>query len=292
MPKVSRQNMEHINVKGISVNGVAVTATPAEVNTLDGITSTTAELNKLHGAGANITAANLDALTGGANTALHKHTLANGATNVTATAAQVNTLARFPGVPAVAVIDFNTGAAEAGCKITIDGVDYQEADAADAPNGVWTNGASAADSCASFLAALNGDTRNDGSPFTGVASAAAHSVILTADAAGTAGNVNITTTSAGNITVENAHGGVDAGIKQIYAVSQAVTAQDALAAEVNIALPFAPTAWVLGLFDATGVVNPTTWLATVETAPNRIRIASDGATALVAGDVVQLWAME
>ena len=296
MPKVSRQNMEHINVKKFSVMDQQITVTPAELNgALDGNTATAAELSKLHDTGANVTAATLAALTGGGNIAAaaggHGHALAAGATDVTATAAQVNTLARHPGTPAVAVIDFNTGAAEAGCKITIGGVDYQEADAADAPNGVWTNGASAADSAASFLAAINGDTRNGGSPFTGVAAAGAHSVILTADAVGTAGNAVITTTSANNVTVENAHGGTDAALKQVVAVNYVVTAQDALAAEVNIALPFAPTAWVMGLFTTAGVVNPTTWLATVQTTPNRIRIAADGATALIAGDIVQLWAM-
>jgi hypothetical protein len=37
---------------GLKVGGVEITATPAELNTLDGITATTAELNKLEGAGA------------------------------------------------------------------------------------------------------------------------------------------------------------------------------------------------------------------------------------------------
>lgn len=54
------------------------------------VTSTPAELNKLDGAGANVTAANLDELTGGGDTALHTHALAEGASDVTATAAEVN----------------------------------------------------------------------------------------------------------------------------------------------------------------------------------------------------------
>ncbi len=50
-----------------------ITATAAELNTMDGITSSTAELNKLDGASANVTAANLNTLTGGGATTLHSH---------------------------------------------------------------------------------------------------------------------------------------------------------------------------------------------------------------------------
>lgn len=50
-----------------------VTSTYAELNILDGVTSTYAELNKLDGASANVTATNLNALTGGSSTALHSH---------------------------------------------------------------------------------------------------------------------------------------------------------------------------------------------------------------------------
>lgn len=60
----------------------------------DGITSTAAELNKLDGAGANVTAANLDGLTGGSDVARaaggHGHLLAAGASDVTAAVAEVN----------------------------------------------------------------------------------------------------------------------------------------------------------------------------------------------------------
>nr|HPL29928.1 hypothetical protein [Anaerolineae bacterium] len=112
----------------------------------------------LEGVAAGVTADNLNALVGGGNVAKaaggHGHALAAGASDVTATAAQVNTLVRDAGQQAVSVVDFNTGAAEAACKVTIDGVDYQEADAEDLPNGVWTSGASAADSATSFAAAV------------------------------------------------------------------------------------------------------------------------------------------
>ena len=75
-------------------------------------------------------------------------------------------LTYFPGQNAVGVVDFN-GTGEAAMKITINGVDYQEADAADPEDGVWTNGASAANSATSFAAAVNGDTRENAPPHHG-----------------------------------------------------------------------------------------------------------------------------
>jgi hypothetical protein len=208
-----------------------------------------------------------------------------------ATATQMNSLIRYPGAMAMAVVDFNnTG--EAAMKITIDGVDYQEADLADAPNGVWTNGASAADSATSFAAAVNGDTRA-AVPFTAIVNAGGGSVILMAKAAGVAGNVVITTTSAGNCTVENATGGAAAGIKQMVIVDRVVTAQDVLAEEVNIPLPFTPTKILVNYFDANGVLLGTiTDKASIQAAPARVRVLKDGATNLAATNVVQVLAIE
>jgi len=57
--------------KDLRATGVTTT----EFDKLDGLTSTTAELNKLDGASANVTAANLNTLTGGGNTTLHTHTV-------------------------------------------------------------------------------------------------------------------------------------------------------------------------------------------------------------------------
>ena len=98
------------NIKLFDNNNV--TATSTELNILDGVTATTAELNRLDGTltdekilyydttgsiiksvdGANATRANLNTLTGGGSTALHKHTLANGATDVSASASELNRL--------------------------------------------------------------------------------------------------------------------------------------------------------------------------------------------------------
>ena len=69
----------------------------SELN-IDGVqvTADAGELNKLDGAGGNVTAANLNALTGGGDIAAaaggHGHELADGATDLTVTAAQVDLL--------------------------------------------------------------------------------------------------------------------------------------------------------------------------------------------------------
>ncbi len=229
-------------------------------------------------------------------------TLKRSGTEITATAVELNELhnvgavaadfailhgmvAYDPGKPAVAVIDFNTGAAEAGCKVTIGGVDYAEKDAPDATKGEWTNGASAADSATSFAAGVNGKT---GGLWTAVRSAAGESVIIQAKTPGAGGNVEITTDSAARVTVENAHGGAAAAQRKLVIIRQAVTDQDILADEVNVPLPGAPAGWSVQCRDADGGLKAATWRAAAQTAPNRIRLVKNGATDLVATDVVEV----
>jgi|GEM_PF-6579608 len=62
-----------INTNSFYIGGSQITASPAELNILDGATLTTSELNILHGISANVTATNLNELTGGGETSLHKH---------------------------------------------------------------------------------------------------------------------------------------------------------------------------------------------------------------------------
>jgi len=239
--------------------GTSVTSTATELNYLDNDALTAADLTKL---------AALDT-----------------------TAVQINSLINFPGTIATSVIDFNT-TAEAGMKVTINSVDYQEADVAVVTNGVWTNGASAANSATSLVAAINGDTRAT-VPFTAFLSADGNSVILTWDDVGTAGNVTITTTSAANCTVENSTGGTASGIKQIVIVNRTVTAQDVLALETNIPLPFVPTKILVNYFDTDGILLGTiTDKATIQANPNRVRVLQAGATHLVATNVIQVMAIE
>jgi len=216
---------------------------------------------------------------------------AGAGTSVTASAVELNSLINFPGTMASAVIDFNA-TAEPGMKVTINSVDYQEADVAVATNGVWTNGASAANSATSLVAAINGDTRAT-VPFTAFLSADGNSVILTWDAVGTTGNVTITTTSAANCTVENSTGGSASGIKQIVIVNRTVTAQDVLALETNIPLPFVPTKILVNYFDTDGVLLGTiTDKASIQANPNRVRVLQAGATHLAATNIIQVMAIE
>ncbi len=77
-----------INTTTLQIGGVSITATAVELNIMDGVTSSTAELNildgvtsdaaelnKLDGTSANVTATNLNTLTGGGDaSALHTHT--------------------------------------------------------------------------------------------------------------------------------------------------------------------------------------------------------------------------
>lgn len=93
-----------VNATTLQVGGVAITATPAEINTLDGITSTTAELNILDGVTS--TAAELNLVDGsvagtvtnskavvyGAAGEVNATTLQVGGVAITATPAELNTL--------------------------------------------------------------------------------------------------------------------------------------------------------------------------------------------------------
>jgi len=197
----------------------------------------------------------------------------------------------YAGAIATAVIDFGD-VAEAGCKIVIDGVDYQEDDTADDTTGVWTNGASAAESATSFAVAINGDARETAVDFTAIVSEEGNSVVLVANTVGTDGNVTITTTSGANVTVENATGGLESGIKQTAFINRVVTAQDIKANEINIPIPFTPTKFIVSYVDTDGTTKATDAKTSIEATPDRIRVLLDGATDLIAGDIIQLVVFE
>jgi hypothetical protein len=68
---VANVDAESLDTQSLSIGGVAVTATPAELNTLDGITSTTEELNILDGVTATTTELNyVDGVTSNIQTQL------------------------------------------------------------------------------------------------------------------------------------------------------------------------------------------------------------------------------
>ena len=210
--------------------------------------------------------------------------------SATSSADPVQESVDFAGTMASAYIDFSA-AGEAGMKVTINGVDYQEADTAVPANGVWTNGASAANSAASLIAAINGDARAP-VPFTAKADASGDGVWLFWDEPGTHGNVTISETSAANCTVQNATGGAAAGRKNVTFVKHVVNTQELLSGAVEIPLPFVPGGWIVQAYSSTGAPIAFTNLVTAQTAPNRLRLATNGATALANTNVVYVTAWE
>jgi hypothetical protein len=198
----------------------------------------------------------------------------------------------YPGGMAAAYIDFNaTG--EAGMSITINGVVYQEADTAAAATGVWTNGASAANSATSLIAAINGDTRA-AVPFTAVADTSGDGVWLFWDAVGTAGNVAITETSSSNCTVTaTAYGGAAATYKKRYQVAHTVSTHELLSGAVQIPIPFTPTVVLFNAYTSAGVPITTSDTMTIGTSPARIKFTTAGAgTHLGNTDVIHLLVFE
>ena len=195
----------------------------------------------------------------------------------------------FPGNHAMATIDFNA-VGTATMTITINGVVYTEADTAVPASGIWTNGASAADSATSLIAALNGDTRAV-VPFTAIADVSGDGVIIVWDAVGTAGNVTIAS-STGDATTANSLLGENAAIKKSANITKTITTNELLAGASTIPLPFAPSGFTFNCVSATGAPILTTDLLTIETAPNRILITTTGGTTLANTDVVHLTAWE
>jgi hypothetical protein len=210
---------------------------------------------------------------------------------VSANSAELNSIHHDAGVVGHTVIDFNT-VGTATMTVTINSVAYLEADTADAPNGVWTNGASAADSATSLIAAINGDTRA-AVGYTAKADASGDGVVLTADAVGTAGNYTCASDD-GSATTSNFLGGLEVtAVLQRADLAHIVTAAEVLAGAVVIPTYFVPRIYHLTAYlTSTGAVIHLSDLVTVGSAPNSIIITADGAVSLAAGDIVHLTAIE
>lgn len=101
-----------VEVVGISINGVSLTATPAELNTLDGITATVTELNILDGA--TVTASELNILDGATLTTSELNIL----DGVVATTSEVNYLS---GVTSPLQTQIDNNQAEIDTKFDIAG---------------------------------------------------------------------------------------------------------------------------------------------------------------------------
>ncbi len=194
---------------------------------------------------------------------------------------------RNAGSIARAYIDFNA-TAEAEAEIIIGGVTYAEADTAVPATGVFTNGASAANSAASLLAAINGDLRAS-VPFTAYPDDTGDGLWLYFDTVGAAGNLEITTDSASNCTVEDFTGGVDVSVSSLFTGIHAVTTQQLLSGEIHIPLPFTPSMIQISALDGDGAPVFFTDQVTVELEPDRLVIITTGATNLGDGDTIHIY---
>ncbi len=199
-----------------------------------------------------------------------------------------------PGVIAGGRVDF-AGTATGAATVTVGVVVFLEADSADAPNGVWTNGSSGNDSAISLAAAINGDTRNGG---TYAAVVLTDSVFIFARAIGTAGNVTIVVSTGEPAVVEALIGGAAVARKETLVLHHVVTALEVAvntsAPEVLIPLPFDPTFFSWQVYDSTGGIYATeiTARGTVVVAsgsvPAYFRLANNGAADVQAGDIIRL----
>lgn len=193
------------------------------------------------------------------------------------------------GSQACAFIDFNTAAGEAAMSVTINGVIYLEADTAVPATGVWTNGASCANSRDSLLAAINGDARA-AVPFTAVADLSGDGLWLFWDAIGTAGNVTITTDSSSNCTVQNSVGGTESATHDRIDLKRTVNTQELLGGGVDIPVPFTPTGFHVTATDSAGTAIAFTDKVTIAASPARIRIDTDGGTNLANTNIIYVTA--
>lgn len=190
-------------------------------------------------------------------------------------------------IKAVGHVDFS-GVGGAGDAITINGVAYTEADTAVAASGIWTNGASAADSATSLAAAINGDLRPTKPPVTAVVSAGGDTVVVVANKPGPEYNYTITTT-ADNSTAYNMAGGAKGGRIECAAIAHTATAQDVLAGEVTIGLDWTPDAFFVQVFNA-GVDLAFDGTTTLQSSPTRLRIVDGGSNNITEGMVVSVLA--
>jgi len=305
MARHERLDVNELHVKTINLNNFDGSGSSQLSGTesayLDGATPGTVVASKavVADANTNIGVAKVTALHIGASGAEVEVTATPAELNasvagLTATAAELNQLDGYyilenPGKRAFGHIDFN-GVGTAAMTITINSVVFQEADTEDFPNGVWTNGASAADSATSLIAAINGDTRNGGVDYTAVADLSGDGLWLVADADGV---IEYTiASSTGDATKQDFTGGAAALQKAMIQIAHTVTTQELLSGAAEIPLPFTPLTWSLSVRSAAGLHKAISDLCTLQTAPDRIRVDVDGATNIANTDIITVVASE
>ena len=166
---------------------------------------------------------------------------------------------------------------------------YQEADTEDLVNGVWTNGADAAASAASFVEAINADERDAGA---GAAQVSAMVVgdgtaaLLYGYAAGHSCMYDITTDD-GNIDVSDMRYCRDASIGTCYMIYHTVTDLDVSIGEIHVVLGDRPQGFALALAtDSAGVAKASIPNGTLvgEENPDRLVYTFGNGDSLASGD--------
>jgi len=196
------------------------------------------------------------------------------------------------GTPAVGSVLF-TGVGDCDA-VQVGAVLYTRAPVPVVTNGEWTEGAGAAASATNLAAGINGDTRNAGGTYY-TAIANTDTVHIFSKTVG--GDVAIALTGGAPTepsALEALTGGVAEAAKQSVVVSHTVTANDVdTAVLVHIPLPIVPRAYIVQIRNATGGLRyDVTDQFTVGATPNRIVLTANGATHVVAGDIITVYAQE
>jgi hypothetical protein len=161
-------------------------------------------------------------------------------------------------------------------------------------DGEWTEGVSAATSATNLAAGINGDTRNSGASYY-VATVNTDTVHIYAKTVG--GNVAIALTG-GAPTEPSVRENLVEGVLKVHKdsvmVQHTVTANDVQTAVlVNIPLPFVPAYYIVQIRNATGGIRyDVTDQFTIGATPNRLVLTDNGATHVIAGDIITVFAQE
>lgn len=196
------------------------------------------------------------------------------------------------GQPAVGSVRF-TGVGDCDA-VTVGGTVYSRVAIPDPTAGEWTEGASADASATSLATAINNDIRNSGSSYY-YATVNTDTVHIYSKTVG--GGVAILLTGAAPTepsVLENLVEGRLVVSRQSVILTHTVTANDVeTAVLVNIPAPFVPTAYIAQIRNATGGIRyDVTDQFSIGATPNRIVLTANGATHVIAGDIITIFAQE
>jgi hypothetical protein len=198
----------------------------------------------------------------------------------------------YAGAPAVGSVRF-TGVGDCDA-VQVGAVLYTRDGTPDPALGEWTEGVSANESATNLAAGINGDTRNGGTTYY---TAVANTDTVHIFDKSVNGNAAIALTGGAPTepsVLENLVGGLPVATSRIVTLSRTVTANDVQTAVlVHIPLPFVPRFFIAEIRNSTGGVrHDVTDQFTIGATPNRIVLTDNGATHVIAGDVITIYAQE